>query len=467
MSQKNLNRLWKLFESKDLENVPNFLTPASDKDLKLLFNYFNKKYFGGKLPKTRLKFVPLAKRFHGKTHVVIVGNKIKDSLITVATFNKNDREQVINTILHEMIHVWQYFRYAETGDNSYLDDTYSFFAKGEVNLRGHGKNFKDWSNRFNKLGFKIDIADGFRPDLELTNPFYGIVFYTPGDVVVLLTSKNDPTEKIDEIIKEVEKKAGDNFYTDYTLFKTTNSKIITGTRLTKSFKLPKNVINIMFKESFVQDIVNSKLSKIILRKEIEKEKLTATTDSSKVPPELVQTIQLMHKHRGSDLETYYKNVLINTKQFKHLMHVPGYRFKLEPDVDNKITPEIIDYIKKDWETISDQEIKRSNPFRFAYTDVKLALLQKSSISKSDLNSIMSYYNSHFKDRVDFDRFKRLLYEFLISKMLKDAKKIKGGEVLDKEVLEKILRDNVFKGTILESLKPKSLKLLELLGECYD
>lgn len=38
---------------------------------------------------------------------------------------------------------------------------------------------------------------------------------------------------------------------------------------------------------------------------------------------------------------------------------------------------------------------------------------------------------------------------------------------DKDVLEKILRDNVFKGTILEGLRPKSLKLLELLGECCE
>ena len=124
--------------------------PVDNKILKFLYSEYNSKLFGGALPKCRLKFAPLAKNFHGKAHVEWDGGrKIKDLLITIAALNKNDPKNVIDVLVHEMIHIWQYYMVAKTGDNSYSDDTYSFFAKGDPNYRGHQENFKRWMNKFN------------------------------------------------------------------------------------------------------------------------------------------------------------------------------------------------------------------------------------------------------------------------------------------------------------------------------
>lgn len=429
-------------------DIPKVSLPIKESELKILYTYINKKYFNGELPTVRLKMAPLAKNFHGKTHVEWDNTgKIKDLLITMATINANNLESTINTLAHEMIHIWQYNMYAKTDEKKYTDDTYSFFSFGEVNTRGHGDFFKQHMDRLNSKGFNIDIQSGVTPEMELTKEFYGIVFYTESDEVVFLVSPDNPSKEIENIISNVEEKMGPNFFSSYTIFKSLDSRMLLGTRLTKTFALPKNNFRITSVKKEVDDIIHSKLSQLV--SESKPEDIVVKGNSANIPKGLVPTLQRIHKYRSSSWSTYFQTAILNTEEFKQLGRIVGVKLDGKEDIPNGITQEVIDTIKKDWLDISDAEIKRSDTVSYIISDIRWEIHKKAiPINPKMMSGFMEKYNYNFKDRVDFNRFLKLLYEELANSLLKDMKKaISYNKDMDKTVPEIVRR--IFAGTVFE------------------
>lgn len=448
-----INELINLMEDIELDlpkDFPNISTPVQKKDLSILYTYFNKKYFKNSLPKVRLKFAPLAKKFFGKAHIKWEGTEIKDLLITIADLIRGAKNEVVNTLLHEMIHIWQYMMFSKTGDKTYLDDFYSSLDRREHNLKGHGETFHKWANKFNAQGYKIDVSSGLPAEIKLIKEVYCIAFDMKGDESIFFFSTTDPEKSIESIITQVERRMGADFYTGYIIFKSKDSSVVQGIRLTKELRLPKNSVYLKFRKDWVESMIASPLSSghKRVKSELSDKKVSNATA---IPSSVVQTLQAVHKFRGYDFMTYLKTVIYNSEDFVHLKKIPGHKITGIPDPENGITAEIIAYIRQDWAEITDIEIKRNKAFKYSLMDVK-GIISGREKASDIVAEIIKIYEDKFKDRVDIKRFKKLWFAFLISGFKKEAKKnSKYDEYTDEKRLSEL-----FKGTLLESKKAEGL-----------
>src|ERR1700692_725147 len=108
----------RLFESV----YPDIPTPATDNELKSIYDFFNNKFFNNDLPEScRIRFVHLAKNMYGKAHIKFPPEGGVDYLITVATSIQNNSKKLVDIMGHECIHIWQYMMWQKTGSMKYTD----------------------------------------------------------------------------------------------------------------------------------------------------------------------------------------------------------------------------------------------------------------------------------------------------------------------------------------------------------
>lgn len=418
---------------------PTFNTPVTDRDLQDLYAVFNTRYFGGELPACRTKMAPLAKNFLGKFHYGL-GSGGSDYLITVATIIENDAKAVVDTMLHEMIHVWQRRMAEKTGDSRYLDDTFfdRLVAK-EANERHHGRYFKRWMDRFNEIGFNVDIAGDAPVDLEITRDFYGVIFHNGNsDSCVILYSDKDISKQLDDLIPSVEERMGTNFYTGISAFRTRDSLILQATRVTKAGKLPKNVLNIQYKDSAADAILNSPHTHLVptpVSGVTAKERASSRDEG--IPREVVQLLPRLHKHRGSDFHSYLASVGMNVKGLglsRTLTQdgevLAGSRVQRDTPIDG-VDPSLVAFVYDDWADISNVEIKRSHAVKMTKTALSFGILSaEKKLRDRDVEEMVSRYNRCFADRVEPARFIQLVKEQNVSWMAADAKKYRKNITKD-------------------------------------
>jgi hypothetical protein len=129
--------------------------PITKKDLDVLYAHFNKELFSNKLPKCRIKFSTLAKNFAGKAHAKYDAGsyKLNDLLITIATKFKTDPKSIADTMLHEMIHIWQYVMNEKDKTFKYSEATWSEVgASNDKHTYGHNSFFREKMGKFNQMG---------------------------------------------------------------------------------------------------------------------------------------------------------------------------------------------------------------------------------------------------------------------------------------------------------------------------
>lgn len=404
---------------------PEVQSPVKAGDLKSSFEFFNKKLFRGSLKTPRIKFAPLAKNFYGKAHVKYNPSdfSIKDSLITISTKIKNDNKMLLDTLIHEMIHIWQYEQNAKSKSYKYSEATWSeVLGSNDKHTYGHNSYFLEKMNEFNKLGYDITVEGDAPNGIELTDPIYGVMF-DDGSSPILLWSPNDPTDKIQNVIDDIVDRTGRAF-NNYTIFRTTESNLTLSTRLTKAFRLPKNVINIQFRSDWVDSIVNSKLSSIMLNNNLTKDG-DSSSDRSNAQQEVIDMLSLTRKFRNNSWSSFFQTVYFNA--------FPGWRsikgtelYSDEKEFNgvrqpNDLTDESADAIYRSWLDISDAEMKRSSLFKYFTTNFKFWVMKKKH-NPRDITSLKRDYDNDYSMRISEDKFKVLLFEAMFSKFKKDITK---------------------------------------------
>lgn len=204
-------------------------TPASAKELQRLYKYYNKKVFGNKLPDIKLGISTRAQRFHGvaKARRSPTG-RYSNMTILISKFNVNNPKVVIDTLLHEMIHIWQYHMINETGDQKYIRPSRS--GRREP----HGQYFKEWMRKLNSMGFDIDVRSDVDASVEMGETFYGVVVYSkpPGarrSFATVVHKEMDLTRHFQRIIDHIKSRIRYE-PTKAILFKTTNPKVVSVSR---------------------------------------------------------------------------------------------------------------------------------------------------------------------------------------------------------------------------------------------
>lgn len=113
-------------------------TARREKTLIYYYDMFNFRYFNGVLPRVSIlchkKFAAFS-RYNTQKKVIEIS----------ARYPGRSDANVLNTLLHEMIHVWQFENYGNK-------------------IRWHGKEFHAWRDALNACGWKIGAftAKGFK-----------------------------------------------------------------------------------------------------------------------------------------------------------------------------------------------------------------------------------------------------------------------------------------------------------------
>ena len=335
--------------------------PFTNADLKRLYDQFNHDYFGGVLPKCDVKFAPLAKNYLGKAHGVFNGTRYTKLVVTIATMIQTSVRDVTDTLLHEMIHVWQYHMHETTKDRDYLDDSFlDSIVFRDKHERNHRKHFQSWMNKLNALGFNITIAGDAPVDVDLVKPAYAVVFDQGSETSIVLWSFEDPTEHMDKVIESTTDRAGAGFFNSYQIVKTTDSLVMQFVRLTKAFVLPRNVLRIQTPRKYVDLLLNSSLTAVT--KVSKPEEAEKAVNGDNVPAEITALLPLTAKFRHVSFTRYLYNVLANTKAYSRM--APDYRYEYPAPLDG-VPKEAVDAIYQHWLNVSPKEARQNHDVKSA------------------------------------------------------------------------------------------------------
>ena len=463
-------QLLKLYEKKtNIYQVYEY--PISISDVKSVYKRFNKEFFNGKLPDVRLKWASLAKNFYGKYHHIYNDDgTAKDRLITLATTLQKDNELFENILLHEIIHVYQWYMSEKTGDKKYLDDEgvgsteWFFNPEKDKHKRGHGKTFYAEMKRINKSGYDVTVTGDLQVEKELTKPVYGIVFHSASERGVFVWSVTDPKNHMDTIIASLEEVAGTGFFTSYIIIKTTDTVVNTGLRLTKAFELPKNSQNIYIaSEAIGKYLANSKLSTLVGGNDL----APSGENDQTISPDETQLLSRIHKWRSSDFRSYLITFFNNTPKYAALIETDAYKCNNwgselsgrngweYGDEIKGIPVEVIETVRKDWMNISDVEIKPV--FKYSTTGLYAAIGNHEKIDDRYIKQLQKTYDDKFDGRLSMEKFKAIYYKVVLSGLKKDAKKY--NKPFDAKAIENVLRQVILKGTILEQNLSEQLLML--------
>lgn len=113
------------------------------------YNKFNNEYFYGKLPKVSFK-ISNSKRTWGSASFKFdwLNKTIVPEKITISNYYDSPKEIKLNTLLHEMIHIYDYACFPE-----------HFIKNGKrVGYDAHGTWFKSECKRLKKYGWNIETT---------------------------------------------------------------------------------------------------------------------------------------------------------------------------------------------------------------------------------------------------------------------------------------------------------------------
>lgn len=143
-------------------------------DPNALYRWCNERYFGNSLPQT----IPCSwnnrlSRVRGRMkHRITMPY---DMRIELSGAIKNHPPTVLNVMVHEMVHVWQFHNHAKTHDRWYLD--VSGLSKSLGMNEGHGPAFfsemKRLNNQFSELSISV-LDDVMEYERLTSKPIYGV-----------------------------------------------------------------------------------------------------------------------------------------------------------------------------------------------------------------------------------------------------------------------------------------------------
>ena len=458
-----MKRYKPLFEKEEVlpEIYPKMSLPLKDSDLSYLYDMFNKEYFSNELPKlNKIYFSPLAKNVYGRyTHAYNKDTTKLRNIMIIGNVRTSIKE-VCDTMLHEMIHVWQFYMAEKTGEREYKDEPFFSFLL-EKDERGHMEYFKQWMDKFNHIGFNIAISSDLAVDVDLIAPAYAFVGHSETSKTAYLFSYIDFKDMIPDVINQLNEYVGEGFITGYSYYVSKDFAVTGLPRLTKQGKLPKNIKNFLFSDTAEKYFMNSKLTQPI----ISQNKMEIAVDDNRLSPILIQTVSQLNKWREGefggrdDIYGYFGNIVRvwYEDEFKDNFG------KLKPsEIREKLktVPEnAYNYLYKFWTEIPDVEIKRSGGMDSVVLYLESAMMDmmrdakkqapidiltgepefKSKVDKekvlnptfkmnsTELDNINYNYNKKFKDRVNTKRFRKLVHESYWAKIKRKAKKYVGYE----------------------------------------
>ena len=398
--------------------------PADIKTITQMFHNYNARLFNNEIPIPVFKISKLARNWAGLASCSSKDGKYFKFKIQLSHALVNNEEELTDTLLHEMVHIWQYHMVNKTGDSSYKD--------------GHGPNFKHWVKKLNALGFQLSQVADPGVGVTMLEEYYGILYTLPDpQAVVFLYWDKNPEAIFESLTKQLEYFMGPDFYTQYQIIKSKHPNILGGVKITAQGKLRKNSIHLKLSAKWMKEDVLPH-SQILFTSDPVTH--NDNPEDMAIPRKVIALMPKIHKWRAKrSLDTYQRIVLLNTRLWKNISDMPQ---------------EVLDYIKEDWEAVTDVELRRSDFFKRWGTKVLdlNAIVRGKPARDKTIQEFWTQYKTSYAERVDPTRIKKNLELFLANALVKAAKKwrlLMEPMGVTKKNAQQYIR-NYLKGTMIEN-----------------
>jgi len=326
-------------------------------DLSALFDYCNTRYFNNEIKTTpqvewsskMLRVLGLAKSSNGIYK------------ITLSESLKNDNKELLNVMVHEMIHIWQYQKYHETGLKKYLDKTVTL-SIGQ--RKGHGQYFQHWMNSLNERHPELKIH--MRADKQVmenisgdeTETYYAalVSFNSSGkNLKTIYWSRDDFRANINNTINSIVELYGIEKIEQIQTFETMEPRICETNSLTSTGTLRKNARMNSFKQSDINNFLNHHSVIVDEPCSLDKKTKHALASNVTINKEILELLPRTTSLRHYGLKDYINIILHNTTFGKDIKH-PGDVLMGQCDCLQK---EDIDFIIQHWNAAKKEEISKS------------------------------------------------------------------------------------------------------------
>lgn len=233
--------------------------PPTKKELINLYNHYNKKLFDDKcLPLADINF-SRSKRVVAWATFLPKVRKAKMKFNT--SYLKSNPKYIIDTLIHEMIHCYQYGLMFDAWDKMKASDDASGLiyrdirdeltpvtrkdSKGNRGTGGHGKIFKAKMHKLNALGYDITVEEHGTELIDMHNDHYVLLFFSRENLDEALIggyAHNVPfKDSVQDIIKQLQKLYGPTFAVRYMYGNSKHSFTTQTVELTSDGSIPTNI----------------------------------------------------------------------------------------------------------------------------------------------------------------------------------------------------------------------------------
>lgn len=233
--------------------------PPSKQELKNLYDHYNKKLFDGKcLPLDNINFSRSKKVVAWAT---FLPKTRKSKLKFNSAYLKSNPKYIIDTLIHEMIHCYQYGLMYDAWDDYIKGDAKAYelyteirdeltavtqrTSKGVKGTGGHDKIFKTMMHKINALGYNVVIREHGTELLDMHTDHYVLLFFSRSEGANPLVggySHSSPFKNnIPDILDKLKKLYGPTFASYYAYGKSNHSFTSQTVPLTAKGTLPTSI----------------------------------------------------------------------------------------------------------------------------------------------------------------------------------------------------------------------------------
>lgn len=233
--------------------------------LERLYQSCNDRYFNGELPRqVKLSWNGRFVKRGGDFSPFRMGAPISKAHIRIALFSQSDPQRTLNTLVHEMVHLWQVCQAQEHGDPMYLDPR----------EKGHGRHFIGKMRELNRdhpelnVSVSIDSLSDINRGATRTDPVSGLWVQTRirGNTYSTIFYHQDhaPGPPKDDLLADLSDQVGRiGMILGMVKFDTTLSAISAFARLTKQGQLRRSKNFVAHHDDIVRAIISAPETRLL------------------------------------------------------------------------------------------------------------------------------------------------------------------------------------------------------------
>jgi hypothetical protein len=396
---------------------------VSEMSLSELYSFANDKYWGGALPDIDLEWSDQMRAKLG----VAIPDHLRDQgrhAIRLSDRLRNDPKKILNVIVHEQIHIWQFEQFNRTKDGVYLDR--KNIARSLGHRKGHGIIFHSQADRLQHdfPEITISVADDF--DAEMSgvekSPRYGAVLSVRDRSGVrhqaLFWAEHDFHDRLSILSEQLIEVYGASLVERVTPFTTQNMNVERFVRVNKIGSLRKGQAKVIFKNDYVQDILSDDDTTVHWDQSID-----LKAHAPDVDPRISDLIPAIKAYRGDPFPHYVAMAINNAKGLvSKRLDVEAAEKAIvgrHPEIDEKT----ISFLESEWRKAQPVDLFRKGRMLNVFVDQTTRERRRKTLDLGAFgrNSVDFWRDIGGDSRIDWDTYRHKMINEIDKAYKKQAK----------------------------------------------